>query len=65
MAAEELGQPDLGLLQPGMEEAPARERSTGVRAGSCRPCAAGRPETLGEEDKGRGLSGQVIYDQRH
>ena len=68
---EELGQPGWSLLQQEMEEAPVRERSKGERAGSCRPCyGAGRPgsvrlEEKEEEEKGRELSGQGIYDQRH
>lgn len=65
---EELGQPGWGLLQQEMEEALARERSKGARAGSCHPWCAVVPGTdrLEEEEvKGRGLSGQGIYDQKH
>lgn len=67
---EEPGSPGWGLLQQEMEGAPATERSTEVRAGSCRPrCAAGRPGTdqLEEEEEvtGQGGSLQGIYDLRH
>lgn len=67
------GSPGWGLLQQEMEGAPAGERSKVVRAGSCHPCAAGKPETdqhekeeeVEEEATGRGLGAQGIYDQRH
>lgn len=64
---EEVGLPGSGLLQQGMEEAPTRERSKEVKAGSCRPCgAAGKPGTDHfEEEKENGLSGQEIYGQTH
>lgn len=67
---EELGSPGWGLLQREMEGAQAKERSKEVRAGSCRPFAAGRPgtdrlEEEGEATKGQGLIGQGIYDHRH
>lgn len=67
---EEPGSPGWGLLQQEMEGAPAKERSTEVRAGSCHPCcAAGRSATdqleKEEEVKGQGWSRQGIYDQRH
>lgn len=75
MVGEELGPPGWGLLQQEMEEAPARERSKEVKAGSCHPCCvAGRPgtdrrerEEEGEEAAamGRGLSVRGIYDRRH
>lgn len=53
-----------------MEEAPAKERSTEVKAGSCHPCCSdGRPGTDQLEEElevtGQGWSRQGIYDQRH
>lgn len=68
MVGEGLVQPDLGLLQQEMEEAPARVKSKEVRAKNCHPwCDAERPgpDQLEEQERGRGMSVQGIYDQRH
>lgn len=67
-AGEELGSPGWDLLQLEMEGVPVREKSKEVRAGSCHPCAAGRPGTDPSEEeaaKGPGLSERGIYDHRH
>ena len=58
----------MGLVQQEMEEAPAREKSKEVKAGSCHTCcAAGKAGIVQFEwkEKDRGMSGQGIYDQRH
>lgn len=69
-AEEGAGLPGWDLLQQEMEGAPARERSTEVKAGSCRPCGAAgrlgtdRPEEEEEEETQWGLTGQEIFRQR-